>query len=82
MTKAGNETLRRYLIHGARAVLKSKNFKGDPIYQWAIRLEKKRGTNKATVALAHKLARICFALLRDGTVYSRYSQKKKDQKVA
>ena len=67
-TKAGNETLRRYLIHGARAFLKSSR-KNDPNFIWATRLESKSGTNKATVALAHKLSRICFAMLRDGTSY-------------
>lgn len=83
VTKAGNETLRRYLIHGARAVLNSKNFSKDPIYNWAKRLEAKKGANKATVALAHKLARICFAILRDSSKYKKSSgPKNKLQKVS
>lgn len=69
VTKAGNETLRRYLIHGGRAILNSKNFTKDPVYIWGKRIEAKRGVNKASVALAHKLSRICFALLRDGSKY-------------
>lgn len=79
VTKAGNETLRRYLIHGARAILNSKNYKNDPVYIWAKRIEAKRGTNKASVALAHKLSRICFALLRDS---SGYGDKVKSHKKA
>ena len=82
VTKAGNETLRRYLIHGARAVLNSKNFSKDPIYIWAKRLESKRGTNKATVALAHKLSRICFALLRDSSRYRKTPNHNKMKKAS
>ena len=76
VTKAGNETLRRYLIHGARSLLNSKRYQNDRMYRWAKNIERKRGTNKATVALAHKLARISFALLRDDENYAT-SQKKK-----
>lgn len=76
VTKAGNETLRRYLIHGARSILNSKNFTKDPVFIWAKKLEAKKGCNKATVALAHKLSRICFALLRDGSSYAKSSYKK------
>lgn len=76
VTKAGNETLRRYLIHGGRAVLNSTNFQKDPIYLWGKRIEAKHGSNKASVALAHKLARICFALLRDGANYKSAKKKK------
>ena len=83
VTKAGNETLRRYLIHGARAVLKrSSRYKNDPMFLWAQRIEAKRGTNKATVALAHKLARIAFAVCRDGVEYTAGSKLKKTKKAA
>ena len=84
VTKAGNETLRRYLIHGARAILNSKNFKNHPLYIWAKRIEAKSGSNKASVALAHKMARICFAILRDNSDYSTSGQKqrKKFKKAA
>jgi transposase len=82
VTKAGNETLRRYLIHGGRAVLSSKNFQKDPLYIWGKRIEAKRGTNKASVALAHKLSRICFALLRDGSDYAKGGERKKSKAAA
>jgi hypothetical protein len=36
---------------------------------WAEKLKERRGMNKAVVALAHRMARICFAVLRDHTVY-------------
>lgn len=82
VTKAGNETLRRYLIHGGRSVLNSKNFTKDPVYIWAKKLESKKGMNKASVALAHKLARICFALLRDGSTYGESCARKSLKKGA
>ena len=82
VTKAGNETLRRYLIHGARAILSSKNYKDDPVFIWAKRLESKKGTNRASVALAHKLARICFALLRDNSSYNSPVKKRTALKKA
>jgi transposase len=70
------------LIHGARAILNSKNFGDDPIYIWAKRLEAKKGSNKACVALAHKLARICFAILRDSSTYKGPTSSKKNRDLA
>lgn len=78
ITKAGPELLRRYLIHGARASLRYDGT--DRARRWAKRLEGRAGTNKAAVALAHKNARICFALLRDGTRFGVW--KKRPQEAA
>jgi hypothetical protein len=41
----------------------------DKTRRWAARLKDKAGMNKAVVAVAHKKAKICYAVLRDGTVY-------------
>lgn len=82
VTKAGNETLRRYLIHGARSVLNSKNYQNEPLYKWAKNLEARKGTNKATVALAHKLARICYALMRDGKTFKKVGSASRPEKKA
>jgi transposase len=40
-----------------------------PLQLWAAEIEKRRGKNIATVALARKLAGILYALWRDGTVF-------------
>lgn len=70
ITRSGPEMLRRYLIHGARAVLMcTAEDTHDINRKWALRLKSRVGMNKATVALAHRNARIAFALLRDGTSY-------------
>ena len=38
---------------------------------WAEKIEDRRGTNKAIVALAHRLSRIAFAILRDKSKYTK-----------
>jgi len=79
ITRSGSEILRRYLIHGARAWMKYAP-EGDPNRSWAEKVKERRGMNKATVALAHRMARIIFAVLRDGTTYTG-KPKKKQRKV-
>jgi len=67
ISKRGDVYLRTLLIHGARAVLNASLAaakRGKPLDRlrtWAIAAEKRRGYNKATVALANKLARIVWA---------------------
>jgi len=74
ITRSGSEILRRYLIHGARAWMRYSSG-GDENRAWAERVRERRGMNKATVALAHRMARIIFAVLRDDDVY--WGKKKK-----
>lgn len=81
ITKAGPEILRRYLIHGARAYMRYVNRDNkDKTRRWAARLKDKSGMNKAVVAVAHKKAKICYAILRDGTVYNEKSSSSKNRK--
>ena len=66
ISKRGDAYLRTLLIHGARAVLawaKRKGPKGR-LDQWALDIDRRRGPNKAAVALANKLARIIWAVWR------------------
>ena len=72
ITKSGNEILRRYLIHGARSWLKKGVRCDDSVRRWALELESRRGTNKAVVALARKMARISYAMLRDNRSYREF----------
>lgn len=70
ITQSGSEILRRYLIHGARSVLVYTNDNSkEPVRVWALKIKKRSGMNKATVALAHRLARICFSLLKEKRFY-------------
>lgn len=72
VTKAGQEILRRYLIHGARTVLKYSNENSkEPIRKWGFKLKNKVGANKATVAMAHRLARIAFRVAVEERLYTK-----------
>jgi transposase len=65
ISKQGNRYLRQLLVHGARAVLAAVKRRGgsrSQLESWAIRIRDHRGHNKATVALANKLARIVWAV--------------------
>jgi transposase len=69
ISKRGDPYLRMLLIHGARAVLlhaKKPNAERDRLRAWALARERARGHNKAAVALANKLARIVWAVWRNG----------------
>jgi len=69
ISKRGDRYLRSLLVHGARAVVRTAPDKDDPLSRWINRLRETRGMNKATVALANKLTRIGWAVLRNNTVY-------------
>ena len=64
ISKRGDGYLRTLLIHGARAVMRVNRRQDTPLARWIQRLEQTRGANKAAVALANKLARIGWALLK------------------
>jgi len=52
------------LTHGARSVLwASKRVKApDRLRVWALEVQRRRGPNKAAIALANKLARIAWVV--------------------
>ncbi len=68
ISKRGDTYLRMLLIHGARSVLchAKKLDSPDRLRTWALGLEQKRGHNIAAVALANKLARIAWAVWKNG----------------
>jgi len=67
------------LTHGARSVLRAATAatqKGKAVSgmrQWAMQVQERSNHNKATCALANKLARICFATLRDHAPFDERS---------
>lgn len=69
ISKRGNRYLRRILIHGARSVVGLAKHRDDPLSQWINRIRETRGTNKAIVALANKMARVGWAVLAKNTTY-------------
>lgn len=70
ITKRGNSTLRRLLIHGARSVLNWCNKKDDALSCWLKNIKKRLPGNKASVALANKLARIAWRVLAKKEVFN------------
>ena len=69
ISKRGDRYVRMLLVHGARSVVCQAAGKDDRLSRWINRIRAKRGYNKATVALANKLARIGWAVLANRDVY-------------
>jgi transposase len=69
ISKRGDRYLRSLLVHGARSVVSRSANKDDRLSHWVNRIKAERGFNKAVVALANKMARMGWAVLRHRTVY-------------
>jgi transposase len=71
ISKRGDSYLRMLLVHGARAVMTRARTASNPdrLRTWALALENRTHHNKATVALANKLARIAWAVSVKDTDY-------------
>jgi transposase len=65
--RKGSLWLRRCLCQGAWAVSTKKNNYLSALYR---RLAVRRGSKRATIAVAHKLLVIAYYILRDGTCYN------------
>jgi transposase len=64
ITKRGDCYLRKLLVHGARAALMRAARHGDALSCWSVAVRKRRGPNRAAVALANTTARHLWAALR------------------
>ena len=69
ISKRGNKYLRKLLVHGARAALPSLSASTTPLGKWLKSLLQRAHKNTVIVALANKLARIVWAVLRHGGTY-------------
>jgi transposase len=71
ISKRGDRYLRMLLTHGARSVLRAAKVADAAgrevagVRRWALDVQQRTNHNKAACALANKLARICYATLRD-----------------
>jgi transposase len=70
ISKMGNRYLRKLLVVGAHAVLFNRQRHADALRTWACKLMEKKPFKLVAVALANKLARIVFAVIRDRKAYS------------
>lgn len=88
ISKRGDRYLRMLLTHGARAVLRAATVASaagkplDALRRWVLAVQSRSNHNKATCALANKLARICYATLRDQAPYGADRLNRKLQRVA
>jgi transposase len=88
ISKLGDVYLRVLLTHGARSVIHAATMKrraGHPLDRlrtWALDIEARSNRNKAVCALANKMARICYATLRDHEPYAAADLERKLQHTA
>ena len=84
ISKRGDSYLRMLLTHGARSVIHAATMRQragrplDPLRSWALAVEARSNRNKAVCALANKMARICYATLRDHEPYGAVPARKFD----
>lgn len=77
ISKRGDRYLRMLLTHGARAVLRAATLARqagrtlDGLRAWGLAVQGRSNHNKAACAVANKLARICYATLRDSAPYGQ-----------
>jgi transposase len=64
-----NDPLLRSYLYEAAGVLMTRLRRSCPLQQWALRLAKRIGWKRASIAVARKLAVILHAIWRDGTVF-------------
>lgn len=69
ISKGGDTYMRALLVHGARTVLLWASKKTDQHSVWLKNLALRSGKNKAVVAMANKMARMAWALVRFDTEY-------------
>jgi transposase len=69
ISKHGDAYLRTLLIHGARSVLAHEKRRPEAKDSWSMRLSGRSCMNKAATALANKMARTIWALIRHERTY-------------
>jgi transposase len=69
ISKRGDSYVRTLLIHGARSALRTAAGKNDRMSRWALAVAERSHANVAATALANKMARVAWAMLKHGTRY-------------
>jgi transposase len=72
ISRAGNERLRRLLVTGATAVIRFATRPGNKhASEWLLKLLQHKPRKLVAIALANKIARIAWAMMRSGEAYRR-----------
>ena len=69
ITKRGDTRTRWLLVEAAWRIMRSKNPTVAPLQHWTARIIARRGRRIAIVALARRLATLCYAMWRTNTPY-------------
>jgi transposase len=69
ISKTGNVRMRYLLVEAAWRLMRSKDPGAAHLRQWAEQIAARRGSSRAAVALARRLAGILYAMWRDGRDY-------------
>jgi transposase len=69
ITKKGNPYLRKMLVVGARSVLHVAHKRKGALAEWIMKMRANKKERVAVVALANKLARICWAVMSSGECF-------------
>jgi transposase len=70
ITKHGDNYVRMLLAHGARNVIRYAGKKNDLVSCWINKIVMRRGANRATIALAAKMARMALAVIKSKKAYN------------
>jgi len=70
ISKRGDKNIRRLLVQCARAFMQRVDKDASPLAEWVRALLTRRHSNIVACALANKLARMAWALVRGHTVYN------------
>lgn len=69
ITKAGDRYVRTLLVQAAVRMARLRPPAAAPLWQWAARVEARRGKHVARIALARRIAGVLFAMMRDRASY-------------
>ncbi len=73
ITKQGNQYIRKMLVVGSRSALRVASKHKGPLAEWIAALRARKPERLVAVALANKLARICWAIMTTGEVFRQES---------
>jgi transposase len=82
ITKTGTSRRRALLVQVALSTMRLKKASTRHLWEWAERLEGRRGKKVAAVAVARKVAGILFAMMRDEREFRPWQDKEVERNAA